>query len=365
MTFFKKIFKSKPEVESLNYEEFWNWFQTNEKAFFHSINDRKNIEKNFFNPLSSKLELIKDGFYFLTGMYDDNTAELILTADGNIKNIVFTEELVNASPKLNNWKFTALKPAHDINNIGIRMDGYNFDKENLAFYPIEHKDFPDAIEIVVTYKDFKEKDTKSINNGVYLFLDNFLGELNFATSIDYFSIISEKEAEKELIPIEKLKDYLIWREKEFVEKYNSFRYNTENDTYSSLEATLKNGNPLIAIVNTTLLNWEDKSSHPWILSIELNYDGSKNKGFPDQNTYALLNEFEDDLLEQLKDSDGYLNIGRVTADNSREIFFACNEFRKVSKIVNDICEDYSNKLEITYEIYKDKYWQSLEKYNPK
>lgn len=363
MSFFKNIFKSQKETEQITYEDFWEWFQSNEKDFFKTINGNKNIEKNFFNPLSSKLELIKDGYYFLTGMYNENTAELIITADGNIKNIVFTEEIINASPKLDNWKFTALKPPHDIENIGLKMNNYEFNKDNLSFYPIEHKEFPDAVEIVVTYKNFKEKDSDDIKSGTCLFLDNFLGELNFATSIDYLSIISEKEAEKELIPIAKLKDYLIWREKEFVEKYNSLRYNTENDNYSSLEATLKNGNPLIAIVNSTLLNWEDKPSHPWILSIEIKYDGSKNNGFPNQNTYALMNEYEDELLLQLKDSEGYLNIGRVTADNSREILFACKEFRMVSKIANTINKKYSNRLEIEYEIYKDKYWQSLEKYN--
>jgi hypothetical protein len=51
--------------------------------------------------------------FFLTGMYNDDTVELVLTADGAVKNIVFVEELVNSAPKIEGWKFTALKPALD------------------------------------------------------------------------------------------------------------------------------------------------------------------------------------------------------------------------------------------------------------
>ena len=62
-----------------------------------------NIEKDFFQNLAPKLNELKNGFYFLTGMYDDNTAELIITPEGVVKNIVFAEELVAAAPPLKGW----------------------------------------------------------------------------------------------------------------------------------------------------------------------------------------------------------------------------------------------------------------------
>ena len=34
------------------------------------------------------------------------------------------------------------------------------------------------------------------------------------------------------------------------------------------EAKLDNGNMLIATINTALLDWENKASHPWIMNIE-------------------------------------------------------------------------------------------------
>ncbi len=190
-----------------------------------------------------------------------------------------------------------------------------------------------------------------------------LGELNSVTVIDSMQIIGKDQAEKELIPIEKLKDYLIWRQKEFIEKYEGTRYNTENDSYNSLEATLNNGKPLLAIVNSALLDWDRKASHPWILTIDIKYKGNENS-MPDKETYELMNIFEDKLMLELKDSEGYLNIGRQTADSSREIYFACKDFRLPSKILTKFQSDFKTSLNVDYDIYKDKYWQSFNRLRP-
>ena len=96
------------------YHEFWNWFCQNEKSFHNVVKGQGNIEKNFFDKLSPKLNELKEDFFFVTGMLDDDSAELIVTADGTIKNIVFVEELIDAAPAIEGWKFTALKPPLDI-----------------------------------------------------------------------------------------------------------------------------------------------------------------------------------------------------------------------------------------------------------
>jgi len=194
------------------------------------------------------------------------------------------------------------------------------------------------------------------------FLDNFLGELNFATTIDNLKVIGKGQAEKELISIEKLKDFLIWRQKEFIEKYEGTRHNTDNDNYSSFEAKRDDGKALVAIINTGLLAWDSKASHPWILNIEMKYDGENTNGMPDNKTYKLMSVIEDEVSKELKDFEGYLNIGRQTADSLREVYFACKEFRKPSKVLHKIKNKFAGKIDITYEIYKDKYWQSFDRF---
>jgi len=361
MSFLKDIFTKKEEPIK-SYKDFWFWFQKNEKTFFKAVKNNNNIEKIFFEKLSQKLSELKDGFYYMTGMLDDNTAELVLTPDGNIKNIVFVEELVNSAPQISGWKITSLKPALDIQGFSIKMEGYTFSSDSLFFYSNDHLNFPDLIDITVVHGDFKEEDHSVITKGVFIYLDNYLGELDFATTIDNINVIGTNEAQKDLIPIEKLKDFLIWRQKEFIEKYDGLRYNTENDSYSNLESEMENGRHLLAVFNSTLLEWNNLASHSWIMVIEIKYDGEDFNGMPEKETYNLLNKFGDDLNNELKDHEGYLNIGRQTGNNSREIYFACKEFRKPSIVLNQLTIRYGSKLEISYDIYKDKYWETFNKF---
>ncbi len=361
MTFLKTLFgkKEKPIQSNL---DFWNWFQKNEEIFYNTLKQQGDIKKIFFDKLAPKLDELKDGFWYLAGMYDDTTAELILTADGVIKNIAFVEELVEAAPTMPNWKITALKQPNDINKYSIEMEGYKFNDKTMNFYPIDHPTMPDEIDIVITHKDLNDENKRVITNGVYLAIDNSLGELNSITTIDNLTIQHPNTAEKDLIPLEKLKDFIIWREKEFVEKYKGLRHNTDNDSYSSLEATLNNGLPLLAIVNSDVLNWNSKASHPWVMIIEIKYDGQNNNGMPNKTAYQLLNEIEDKIMLELIDAEGYLNIGRQTADSVREIYFACIDFRKPSKVLSRIKKEYQNKIDLDFDIYKDKYWQTFDRF---
>lgn len=364
MSFLKNLFNKPQDTPIESYADFWQWFQANEATFAKLVrkgSDPAILEEHFFDPLSEKLGELKDGFYYLTGMYDDDIVELVFTPDGVVKNIVFIEELVDAAPDVKGWKFTALKPALGIEDVGIGMNDYTFNGENIFFYSNDQKDFPDEIDITVVYEDMNEEDRPMLTNGVFIFLDNFLGELNFATKIDEIKIVGKDEAKQELVPIAKLKPFLIWREKEFIERYEGSRYDTDNDNYAMFEATLEDGNPLMAIINTDLLKWENKASHPWMMNIKIEYE-SENQGLPDKPTYELLNVLEGEIIAELKDSEGYLNIGRETADGTRLIYFACKDFRLPSKVAHEVLQKYADRLSVDYNIYKDKYWQSFQRF---
>lgn len=363
MGFLKNIFDKKKE-QIHTYPEFWDWFKANEKAFRKSVkNNSSDLQQTFFRQLSEKLEDLQEGCYFLTGMADEDTAELIFTPDGIVKNILFVEELVEAAPDIQGWKFIAMKPSGDIEKLGIKIGNYTFDKNNLFFTAVSDKNRPDEIDINVVYKNYNVHDRSVIETGIYVFIDNYLGELNVVTAIDNLELIEVVGPGEELIPINKLKDFIIWREKEFIEKYEGTRHNTENDVYNALEATLDNGRPWAGIVNSTLTEWEAKASHPWILKIGITYDGSNSSGMPDGGTGNLMNSIEDEIMEELSDSEGYLNIGRETGNDIREIYFACRDFRKPSKVMSQMVKKYHEKIGLNYEIFKDKYWKSLDHFS--
>lgn len=341
------------------YADFWKWFVVHEQAFFETVSDAVDIDANFFDKLLPKLEQVHAGIFFLTGMRDADTAELVFTPNGAIKNIVFVEELVDAAPTLANWKFTALKPESDNAHMGIRMEGFDFDADTLAFYAIDNPTYPDEVNLVITHKDCDDDNYATIVDGVSVFMENYLGELRVATAIDFLDVNEVESSEQELIPITKLKDYLTWREKEFDAKYAGIRHDSKWDPYENFQATIKDGLPWISIMNCFLLNWENKVSHPWLLKVDISYKTKPKHGLADKAQLIIMNDFEEEIMVELKDIDGYLNIGRETMENKRCIYFACHEFRKPPKVMNKLIANYADKFDISYELYKDMYWSSL------
>jgi hypothetical protein len=73
-----------------------------------------------------------------------------------------------------------------------------------------------------------------------------------------------------------------------------------------------------------------------------------------------MTRFEDELGGRLVDSAGYLNLGRQTTKGKRNIYWACKEFRTSSKTVHELILAYQKDLAISYTIYKDKYWRTMD-----
>ena len=343
-------------------KEFWEWFQENENHFFEIVEQKQNIQSDFLFELQDKLQKICDSIFFLTGMLDDQRVELIFSSDGIVKHFAIIEDIVNAAPKLENWIFVAHKPALASKDIYIEKDGFKFNVEKIGFAPLVDPDYPDEIEILVVHEDFTENNKSEITSGVFIFLDHLLGEINFGVKVDLMKVNGPDSTTDEIISIEKLPEYLNWREKEFIEKYEGTRHNTETDQYGSFKGATKDDLPVFAVMNTSLLNWESKGSHPWIAVIKIEFDGTNNNGLPDELTYQLLDKFEDELMTELIDFEGYLNVGRETYDGLRKIFFACKDYRKPSRVLYNVSRKYTDFSSIEYDIYKDKYWQTFARF---
>jgi hypothetical protein len=340
---------------------FWNWFSANEKEFHNIIKEGVNIKEDLFSKLIPKLNELKEGFTVLTRMVDENNAELIFSANGAVSNFVFVEELFAAAPDIKGWKFGANNPEREINLMDV--NGYHFSLDNLSFYPEVHVNYPDEIEIVIVYDDFNEENRSTISDGICFFLDNLLGEIRFATMIDELTVISTAEARRELIPIEKLKPYLIWREKEFVAKYEDVTVDTTEHDTVFLEAERIDGSRALTIINRDLLKWEAKMSHPWMLKFEVFCTEDTNRFFPQVTISLLLFTIEEEMMSVFKDENGQLRICREISNDKTIIYFACKEFRNSSKIAYQIQQNFKDKVEITYEIHKDKYWRLLSDYD--
>ncbi|WP_165305056.1 DUF695 domain-containing protein [Pedobacter sp. SYP-B3415] len=356
---FKKLFRKKAVTLPLTISGFWKWFAGQERDFFQAVRRGSQVEAEFLDVIGPVIGRIIPGTAFLTGMMEDDTAELIFSADGDLRIIPFIEDLVNAAPALPNWKFTALKPALQAEDVNIEMNGLQFTRDNIFFSPVLQPDFPDEIALAVIHQEYEPGQHDDFTNGIYIYLDNLLGELNFATTIDHLRIISKSEEPEELIPVEKLPAYLVWREKEFVEKYDGMRRTTGEDAFQSFEGQTNDGTRIVAVLNTTLLDWDAKASHPWFVNIELSYTAEGDSGFPNETDLGLMEALEEELMARLPEQNGYLNLGRETGGGKRHIFFACREFRQPARTLKQMAERSGAQLRISFDIYKDKYWRTL------
>jgi hypothetical protein len=354
MSFLKKLFGKAAAETPVQPEAFWDWFAKEAARLKATVVQRTQSEQAL-NEIMEHLQAVNPGLYTLVGAGGDGDAELIISAEGRISQIVFVEEMVAQAPKVPGWKFTALKPAIGFSDMRISIHGFDFEASNIHFFANESAAEPDSVDISFVYDHYNPEKHAEIENGLLIYLDNALGEMNFMTQVDHAALVADADGNR-LIPVEKLPAYLQWREKEFIEKYDAIRYSNEEDSYGVMEAKDEESRPMIAIVNSSLMRWEGKTSHPWMVVIEIKYEGDA-AGLPQGKVYEIMNEMEDELAGVLTPENGCLNIGRETYNNSRNIYFACHEFRESSRKVNATLQQYKDRLKVSYQVYKDKYWQ--------
>lgn len=219
-----------------SYQSFWAWFQKNEQSFLNAMTDMwsiKRVEEEFLDKLSPKLDEVYKGIFPLVGMLDSTTAELTLSVN-EVEGIAFVEALVNAAPVLAGWKFTVFKPATPVEDFEIEKGGCTFGVRNMAFYVSQDTNYPNTIAITVVHNDYDNHSEPVVYSGVRFFLDNHLGELAYATMIDKLTVIDTKSAQKPLIPISKLRNYLTWRQ--LIKAHGSTVNNDANASFTGEEA---------------------------------------------------------------------------------------------------------------------------------
>lgn len=341
-------------------EVFWKWFVENESTFKTAFRDPVQAHA-FLNELITQMKPFNPWLKALAGPYGDGKFELIITADGDIALFCKVEELVNAAPKVNDWLITAHKPPVGSDNLQIEMYGHKFEAGMLAFYPVNDTNYPDEISIVVIHRDYTEEDHDKFKTAASIYLQNAIGELNSTTIIDEIQVKAAPLAEQgiELIPIGKLNDYLTWRQKEFVEKYANLNTSLPEESYRVIEASGNEGKPLLAVINAGFKDWEYRSAYPWLVQVDIDYDGYES-GMPNEKQLKDLQQIEDDITRILDARQLALFLGHETHDGLRTIFFYTDKYNPVSKIVNEYLEITPWSYNIVFHIRKDKYWKNMD-----
>lgn len=354
-----KLFKKHTEINSVS--SFWQWFVEHESDFFNKIKRETGTGKEVIGQIIENVQKYHEGVFGLIGFDEDGKLELVLTADGVLKNIVFVEDLVSAAPVLNNWRFTSLKPQQNSFDYSIDWNGFEFNKSKLKFYANIDDNYPDEISILLTHPDYSDEDVYSqIINGSLIYLDNCLGEINMACRIDYIDLVKETDIDaKNLIPIEKLDSYLNWREQEYLQKYEQKSTVFPEESYVVMEGEL-DGTPIFAVINNSWANWQFKPMFTWLIKISIDFEGNET-GLPDTDQLSEIQKLEDEVIARLNPKNICV-VGRVTNNHQSSVFIYSNEYRECSRIVYEILKEQVTDMDLDYQISKDKYWRAVEQY---
>ncbi|MFT3935254.1 MAG: hypothetical protein QM726_16630 [Chitinophagaceae bacterium] len=353
------------ENEIYDYESFWEWFEEHHSWFHYMLQKNRTPDGEFYTIFRSRLDKVNKELSFAMGFLDDGTIELVFVVQSLIKNIVFAEELAAAAPALPGWKFTGLMQEVAPHKL-VNRDDASFTLNDVAFISTEHPDLPDLIDITLIFKK-RQKDEETLRTefACYNFVMQLIGELEMLTMIDQMNIREYKAGDPDLIPITKLKDFLHWREKEFVEKYKDVKRDDNKDAedkHAVMDvAPVDGGLPIkMNIPNRYLLCREETVPYPWISSVHIKFEGSALDGLADYETSEKIKTFELELSVAVEMyAKGQLELFSTTSNGNYTIIFAGNEFREISKVIEETIAMYAEGLAITYIIVKDKYWNSI------
>lgn len=191
-------------------QQFWDWFKVNEAKFFflNQIND-ENEKERILDDLLFHLHEYCDHLFFEVGGHPNEKQDLIITAEGNTDYFETVESLVKQAPTLEYWSIIAFKPA--IGFSAIEYNGIKLNPETMYFNPLNNK-ASTKIGLRVHIDHFNPTREKDFLQGVYLLLDNILGEKSTALEIGYVDVKSMPPSpEKEdLIGFIKLPQYIQW-----------------------------------------------------------------------------------------------------------------------------------------------------------
>jgi hypothetical protein len=290
---------------------------------------------------------------------------LIITADGDVRFIPLAEELAASAPAIPGWRITALKPALPAEDIRIEVDGLSFAAENLFFIRHEDSNYPEKIAVEIVYRGYDSTREEVINNGIILFLDNILGEERAATVIDELLLGDAAIADGDKLPISKLASYLDWRQREIAATEQAGELSLPDANFVPIRLGSGENAASSALIDFALLDWPDKLQLPWILEINCRYIGSA--------------EFSEEALTEVEGLSFNLN-GRLTKEQKFVYFgrhyqqvqpFSCShyyafaDFRVAAKAASGCKAVGAGTWQVEYNIYKDRYWESLLRFNPR
>lgn len=201
---------------------FWTWFQDNQLTIKYILNESLENQESILYWIKQNLSYYCKEIDFMivfpnnNNNNDNNKSELILTANGNPDYFNHVINLIDNSPQLKNWKFTAfIQPSERIDEIINGLDDpYIFQEitlkaSEITFLPLDYHEVTQKFDIVVFLKNYNLYcDTKTLQQAIFIIIQDILGEKSLYQNINFVQLAQVPDNKEGLIKLYELHQYL-------------------------------------------------------------------------------------------------------------------------------------------------------------
>ena len=176
------------QLETSQYEPFWNWFSEN-LDYIETIFESPHMVTG---AVGKMLETVAPNANFEIGKNGQGNFEIILIAGGLAENIETIIGLYKAAPKMNNWIVTPFGPRQDMPL--LEFNGLSFNITDYFYQCRADEGRPGLLICIKGYDPALENEYKS---AAFMFMDCVLGEYDVMTKIGAIDFVDYPENAEE------------------------------------------------------------------------------------------------------------------------------------------------------------------------
>ena len=190
-------------------EKFWKWFTENQKTYYEQVENLETREQ-LFDKLSTELKQIHEDLVFeFSPIKKSGIREFTISADGLKEVFPYVEKLLEKSPKIPKWKFSAFRQRVPGDEIGLNYGDFKISYKDIYF---RYNENDGKLGIELNIREYNGEPQKQ--NAIYILLDSLIGEYDVVMGIDWIDWVKLDDSQIEsLNPITSLR-LLIDRRKE-------------------------------------------------------------------------------------------------------------------------------------------------------
>jgi hypothetical protein len=326
-------------------DQFWRWWKRAADGLAKAFDSGAGLSEEQIDEISDQVKAMGD-LALETRPGNGSRHHFALSAEGDAELRVLTQRwLARAPAKSDAWEFFAARqPSGADARLSVSFGQKEFTFGDFTLQVTRDED-RERFDLTIHHPAFVDLADDACYPPTFLALDNVLGEdgvVRWVGAID----LSRTPLEGG-VPLGALNDELA-----------AVANDWKGDRTWMLEGETAGGYPLLAVINSSLKRL-DYLLHDHHYELALEIVDVTEKGLPDGEENQDLNEFEDELMNELGHAAVW--VGHETYEGKRFIHFHADSSPALQKKVEDLLEldgRWEGELTVRY----DPAWEILDKY---